>query len=37
MEISNVLESIDEYIPNLGPLGMFQFYKMISKKGQRPI
>jgi type III pantothenate kinase len=36
-EISNVLESIDEYIPNLGPLGLFEFYKMVSKKGQRPI
>ena len=29
-EISNVLENIDEYIPNLGPLGIFQFYKMVS-------
>ena len=31
LEISNVLESIDEYIPNLGPLGMFQFYKMVAR------
>ena len=23
-------ENIDEYIPNLGPLGIFQFYKMVS-------
>ena len=30
IEISKKVNSIDEYIPNLGPNGLFEFYKIIN-------